>query len=211
MLKNFIIFVRNSLVFILVVFISVMCCVGSVLGYEYLQSNGFFSFWRAVDNPPVKISKILAADSLSIWIETIDGTIYSMNIACPYLPSDCNVMEWIKSNPDTAALPVDVPYDGIEIDHGSTCTFWDGFDLRFLRKPNRNVVECIRIVNLSPSGAGTTYFARTDNDKIQYLTKLPAFGEFEFPFFLSVMKFVGLLLGVLFYILFYNKFLKRKF
>jgi hypothetical protein len=195
MLKTLFVFVRNAPLLIFLLFISVVICAGSVLGYDYLYSEGMFSTWKILYSPPAKISKILAADFLAVWVESIDGSVYSLNIQCSHQVSECNIMKWERVNPNAMNLPVDIPGDGTMTDHQGTCKFGD---LRFFREPDGNVVECVRISNMNPAGVEVICYARTDNDKIQYLSIIPM-GNTSFFGLVIFAMFTGLVLGVLLY------------
>jgi hypothetical protein len=208
MFKKAFVFTRNSLLFIFVFFASVAFCVGVAVGYDELHAEGAFSTWKVVDNPPIKISKILAVDILTVWVESIDGSIYSLNIRCPSEANECNVMKWIKVDPDAADLPLDVPSGGTVIDRQDTCKFGDMFDLKFLRKPYGNVVECVRVSELNPNGVGSVYYAKTDTDKIQYLYTFPMY-NYEFLALILAALCIGLVLGVVADYVIYIKLLRR--
>lgn len=207
MQKTLFVFARNSFLFIFVLLVSLGCCVGAVFVYNNLYSEGAFSTWRILDNPPSEISKILAADISTVWVESIDGTIYSLDIQCSYQVGECNITNWAKIDPAAVDLPVDFPNDGIETDHGDTCKFGDVFDLKFFREPDGNMVECWRVVVFGHETAAT-FYAKMDNNKIQFLYTHPK-PNFELLDLVIFSVWTGLVLGILSYAVLYILLLRK--
>jgi hypothetical protein len=99
---------KSGCVFILLLFVSMICGMFFGVGYAVFENRGRFVKWSEIETPPGTPSKILLIDADQIWIQTPDGKIF-WNPAS----SDCETDCW-KQVSDLSMEPT-VRYDNAKI------------------------------------------------------------------------------------------------
>ena len=59
-------------------------CIG--LWFAYQTSTGVYTPWQSLEAPPEKVSRIVTATLTTVYVQTIQGRIYSCN---PVRPNEC--------------------------------------------------------------------------------------------------------------------------
>ena len=156
----------NLILLVVVLLLSVWASLWCLDYWDQLRSEGAFTRWRSISEPPSKLERILLVDYSTIWIETDDKSIYYLSILCWLQLGECRENEWIK----TETLPDEqgFSYDGYRFEKQNSCDFQDKFEMTYFQQPSGNVVECLKTYSLYPEAFVITYYARFSDDKIQY-------------------------------------------
>lgn len=165
MLTKLLSIIGNLLLFIFSLIVSVGLCVGLVNAYDYLNSEGAFSTWMSLSEPPDKLARIVSANYSTIWIETEDGSIYYLNVLCWLQGGECEEQVWKKSE----TLPFDHNSEsGTFLFRQNICIFSDEIQSNYFHQPKGNIVECLKAYYLYPEGLMMTYYAKSSDNTIQY-------------------------------------------
>jgi len=152
-------FFLSLLFFIIFSILGIAVALG--VGYLILILNegGAFNSWKELNSPFV-IKKIVDANSSTVWVENNDGKLfYYKDIKQVYCDSsDCN--QWIE----TEGVTNDINSTGEQpVVKDNSCQF---DNLKFLRKPHGNIVECARGWFAGPEFGTVAYYALLDDGTI---------------------------------------------
>lgn len=169
MLRKTILFFINLFMLTLTIFVSIAVCVGCVFAFDYLNSEGVFSRWVTLSNPPGELSEILSADYATIWVKTEKNAVYSLNVLCWLQTTECEEMVWMETNIELESLPTQANGEfGYYLVRQDNCLFHDGFGQKYFQEPNGNIIECLKTFTLYPEVFVVTYYARSSDNTIQY-------------------------------------------
>jgi len=167
MFRKILSFIGNLILLVVVILLSIRASLWCLEYWDHLNTEGAFTRWKSITEPPGKLEKILLVDYSTIWIETEDKSIYYLNILCQLQLGECRENEWIK----TEAVPPDesgFADDGYTLERQNNCVFQDKFEMTYFRRPMGSVIECLKTYSLYPEVFVITYYARLSDNTIQY-------------------------------------------